>query len=190
MRVVADDRFRAARTNGPQPESCKESAKYFRGDTEIINVDIMSPSLRLLTIVIAVALPGSALTAQQIPGRIHDLDSLAWRPAGPRAEIAVVDGDPQSDGNYAIALRFAAGGMIPPHFHPKETRVVVVRGQAQIGFGDEADTARARVLGPGGYAVIPAQEHHFEAGKTDAIIIVYGVGPLKTTMVKAGPPHP
>jgi quercetin dioxygenase-like cupin family protein len=145
-----------------------------------------------------VALPGALLLAcatlgaQQPPSAGHhaDPDSLVWRPAGPRAEIAVIDGDPQSTGSFAIALRFQAGGMIPPHFHPNETRVVVVRGQVQVGFGDEADTVQTKVLGPGGYAVVPAEAHHFEAGKSDAMIIVYGVGPLKSTMVKAGAAHP
>jgi quercetin dioxygenase-like cupin family protein len=139
---------------------------------------------------LALALPACALRAQQSAARVHDGDSLQWRPAGPRAEMAVVDGNPQSDGNFAIAIRFAAGGMIPPHFHPNETRVVVVRGLVRVGFGDEPDTLTARVIGPGGYAVIPAEAHHLEAGKTDAMVIIYGVGPLKTTMVMPGTSHP
>ena len=143
----------------------------------------------LLAVATCALLPIPALHAQQAPGTLKDPDSLVFRPAGPRAEIAVVDGNPQGDGNFAIALRFQAGGIIPPHFHPNETRVVVVRGQAYIGFGDTGDTAHTRPLGPGGYAVIPAGAHHFEAGKTDALIIVYGVGPLKTTMVGGGS-HP
>ena len=138
----------------------------------------------------ALALMPVALSAQQSIGRMHDPDSLVWRPAGARVEMAVVDGNPQADGNFAIALRFAAGGMIPPHFHPNETRVVVVRGLVRVGFGDEPDTVHARVIGPGGYAVIPAGAHHLEAGKTDAMVIIYGVGPLKTTMVSPGTSHP
>jgi quercetin dioxygenase-like cupin family protein len=136
------------------------------------------------------AAPVGLLRAQQASGRVHDPDSLVWRPAGARVEMAVVDGNPQSDGDFAIALRFAAGGMIPPHFHPNETRVVVVRGLVRVGFGDAPDTVRARVIGPGGYAVIPAGAHHLEAGKTDAMVIIYGVGPLKTTMVNPATSHP
>jgi quercetin dioxygenase-like cupin family protein len=154
----------------------------------------MPPLLRALAAAAFLAVPTSSLLAQQpgapAPGRIKDPDSLVWRPAGQHAEIAVVEGNPQSDGNFAIALRFQAGGIILPHFHPNETRVVVVRGQAYIGFADEPDTLHTRPLGPGGYAVIPAGAHHFEAGKTDALIIVYGVGPLKTTMVGGGAGHP
>jgi quercetin dioxygenase-like cupin family protein len=148
-------------------------------------------ALRVGAAAALLALPAAPLAAQQLPVRLKDQDSLTWRQAGPRAEIAVVDGNPQSDGNFAIALRFQAGGIILPHFHPNETRVVVVRGQAYIGFGDTPDTAHTRPLGPGGYAVIPAGAHHFEAGKTDALIVVYGVGPLKTTMVDpTAPGHP
>jgi quercetin dioxygenase-like cupin family protein len=149
----------------------------------------MHTRLGVVIVALLVALPCTA-HGQQMPGRVRDPDSLQWRPAGPGAEIAVVDGNPQSEGSFAIALRFKAGGIIPPHFHPNETRVVVVRGEARVGFADTADTLNAKVLGPGGYAVIPAGAHHFEAGKTDAVIIVYGVGPLKTTMVQAGASHP
>jgi quercetin dioxygenase-like cupin family protein len=151
---------------------------------------------RLLALLVAIAVPAVAVPAvagaqaSRVAPRLHDPDSLKWRPAGPRAEIATVDGNPQGDGEYAIAIRFAAGGMIPPHFHPKDTRVVVVRGQVYVGFGDEPDTARTRPLGPGGYALVPADAHHFEAGKTDALVIIYGTGPLKTTMVKPGASHP
>jgi hypothetical protein len=71
--------------------------------------------------------------------------------------MAVDDGNPQSTGDFTMAMRFKAGGRIPPHF---------------------------RVVGPGGFAAIPAEAHHFEAGKTDAVVLLSGPGPLKTTMVK------
>lgn len=150
----------------------------------------MRISLHIARLALFASLPVAALSAQQSSGRVHDADSLQWRPAGAGAEMAVVDGNPQGAGDFAIAIRFAAGGMIPPHFHPNDTRVVVVRGLVRVGFGDEPDTVHARVIGPGGYAVIPANAHHLEAGKTDAMVIIYGVGPLKTTMVKPGTSHP
>jgi quercetin dioxygenase-like cupin family protein len=171
-------------------ESCKESPRRIAAKRRMPQHCTMRNTHRFFAVGLLVALPYAALGAQQIPGRVHDPDSLQWRPAGAHAEIAVVDGDPQSEGNFAIALRFGAGGMIPPHFHPKETRVVVIRGEVRVGFADTPDTLHARVIGPGGYAVIPAEAHHFEAGKTDAFVIVYGVGPLKTTMVQAGASHP
>jgi quercetin dioxygenase-like cupin family protein len=131
----------------------------------------------------ALTLCSHGLQAQE---RIKDLDSLQWRPAGAGVEMALVDGNPQGTGDFTFAMRFKAGGIIPPHFHPGETRVLVVRGEVRVGFGDEPDTAHARVIGPGGFAAIPATAHHFEAGKTDALVFLTGPGPLKTTMVKSG----
>lgn len=122
----------------------------------------------------------------QANGRIKDLDSLQWRAAGAGVEMALVDGNPQSTGDFTFAIRFKAGGIIPPHFHPGETRVLVVRGEVRVGFADEPDTLHARVIGPGGFAAIPANAHHFEAGKTDALVFLTGPGPLQTTMVKPG----
>ena len=103
---------------------------------------------------------------------IVSVDSLTWRAAGPGAEIAVVNGNPAAEGAFVIALRFAAGGMIPPHWHPGETRVVVISGEAVVGIGDVADLEHTPALKPGGFAVIPAEAHHFEAGKTASVIYV------------------
>ncbi len=188
---------RRAIRSRPEFESCKECPTRIDRTPRNRQLPGMSISSRLFAgaLLPALALLSSAayastLGAQQMAGRHKDADSLVWRPAGPRAEIAVVDGDPQSTGNYAIALRFQPGGIIPPHFHPNETRVVVVRGQVQVGFSDEPDTTTTRIIGPGSYVVIPAEAHHFEAGHSESMIIVYGVGPLKTTMVKPGAGHP
>ena len=134
-----------------------------------------------------------ASTARAQSGRIKDLDSLQWRAAGAGVEMGLVDGNPQSAGDFTFAMRFKAGGIIPPHFHPGETRVLVVRGEVRVGFGDEPDTLHARVIGPGGFAAIPANAHHFEAGKSDAVVFLTGPGPLKTTMVRpsgGGMNHP
>jgi quercetin dioxygenase-like cupin family protein len=141
------------------------------------------------TALLAVAAAGlfARGVSAQSGGRIKDLDSLQWRAAGPGVEMALVDGNPQSTGDFTFAMRFKAGGIIPPHFHPGETRVLVVRGEMRVGFGDTPDTLHARVIGPGGFAAIPAEAHHFEAGKTDAIVFLTGPGPLKTTMVKPSP---
>ncbi|HEY4303088.1 MAG TPA: cupin domain-containing protein [Gemmatimonadaceae bacterium] len=140
-----------------------------------------TPSLLAIATVVA----AGQLSAQSV-GRIKDPDSLTWRPAGAGVEMALVDGNPQGAGDFTFAMRFKAGGIIPPHFHPGETRVLVVRGEVRVGFGDEPDTLHARVIGPGGFAAIPAEAHHFEAGKTDALVFLTGPGPLKTTMVKPG----
>jgi quercetin dioxygenase-like cupin family protein len=149
-------------------------------------------AMRTIGIAIAIfaSAVGSRAAAQATAGRVHNLDSLQWHSMGGLMEQAVVDGNPQADGEYAIAIRFKAGGLIQPHWHPKETRVTVIRGDVWVGFGDEADTARTMTVGAGGYAVVPAEAHHYEGARTDALIIISGPGPLKTTMVKPAATHP
>lgn len=149
------------------------------------------PAMRPTTLFVIAAL-GIASREIRAQDRIKELDSLQWRAAGSGVEMALVDGNPQSSGDFTFAMRFKAGAIIPPHFHPGETRVLVVRGEVRVGFSDEPDTLHARVIGPGGFAAIPANAHHFEAGKTDALVFLTGPGPLKTTMVKPrdGMNHP
>ncbi|HEY4130797.1 MAG TPA: cupin domain-containing protein [Gemmatimonadaceae bacterium] len=127
---------------------------------------------------------------QQNSGRVHDFENLQWRAMGPLMEQAVVDGSPMAEGEFAIAIRFKPGGLIQPHWHPKETRVTVIRGDVWVGFGDEADTTHTKTIGAGSYAIVPAEAHHYEGARTDALIIISGPGPLKTTMVKAATSHP
>src|SRR5579884_1537966 len=99
-------------------------------------------------LVAAAALPSSDASAQTAPPRTRDLDSLTWRAAGAGVEMAVVDGNPQSTGDYTIAMRFKAGAFIAPHWHPAETRLMVIRGEIRVGFADVLDTLSARVVGP------------------------------------------
>lgn len=144
--------------------------------------------VKAAVLVVACAMSAGAQTSG---GRFKDLDSLRWRKSGEGIEMAIVDGNPQRTGDFTYAIRFKAGAAFPPHWHPKETRVLVVSGQVRVGFSDDLDTLHARVIGPGSFAAIPAKAHHFESGKTDALVFLTGPGPLKTTLVKPdGGSHP
>jgi quercetin dioxygenase-like cupin family protein len=163
--------------------------------TETIKrTDRIARVVRRCAVVAAMAAThAAALSAQNMEraaGRVHDPDSLTWRAMGPLMEQAIVDGNPAATGEFALAIRFKAGGVIQPHWHPNETRVTVIRGDVWVGFGDQADTAHTKTIAAGGFAVVPAEVHHYEGARTDALIIITGAGPLKTTMVNAGPPHP
>lgn len=161
----------------------------------ITRTDRIARAARICAVVAVIAaIRTTAIAAQQnavrAGGRVHDPDSLTWRAMGPLMEQAIVDGNPAATGEFALAIRFKAGGVIQPHWHPNETRVTVIRGDVWVGFGDQADTAHTKTIAAGGFAVVPAEAHHYEGARTDALIIITGAGPLKTTMVNAGPPHP
>jgi quercetin dioxygenase-like cupin family protein len=151
----------------------------------------MKLRLALLASAISAAAFRSMGGQQPDTSRVRQMATANWRQVGDGVEMALVDGNPQSTGEFTYLMRFRAGKFIPPHFHPNETRVLVVSGEVRVGFGDQLDTLHARVVGAGGFASIPGGAHHFEAGKTDAVVFLTGPGPLKTTMVGSAPgSHP
>jgi quercetin dioxygenase-like cupin family protein len=115
--------------------------------------------------------------------RVHDVDSFSWIPsAAPGLELAIVDGSLQGDGEYVVALRYKAGTKTPPHSHPEEMRLVVVRGQFFVGAGPGAGA-----LNPGSVVVIPKGSAHAEGAVTDAVVLIYGKAPMRID-VAGGPP--
>jgi quercetin dioxygenase-like cupin family protein len=122
----------------------------------------------------------------------HVMDNLAtakWGPAPPMlppgAQIAVLAGDPTSQGTYAVRLKFPANYTVPPHSHPTDEHVVVVSGELRMGMGETIDKARAMSLGVGGFALMPAHANHYAFTNAETTIVLYGQGPVEFTYVKA-----
>ena len=101
----------------------------------------------------------------------------------PGAKFAVMAGDPASATLVTVRLEMPAGYVIPPHFHPTDEHITVLKGTFSIGMGDVVDKAHAVVLSPGGYAVAIANMHHYAFTSTGATIQVHMQGPFAITYV-------
>ena len=107
-----------------------------------------------------------------------------WGPAPPfipaGAEIAVLSGDPGKAVAYSVRLKFPANYAIQAHSHPTDETVVVVSGAFTMGNGDKLTKgAGNKVLGAGGYALVPAGMNHFAYTTTqETTIVLYGTGPV------------
>src|SRR6185436_16075646 len=77
------------------------------------------------------------------------------------AKFTVLSGDPGAAGPFTIRLRLPAGYRIAPHWHPTDENVTVISGTFSLGMGDTFDAKAAKSLTPGGYALLPAEMHHF-----------------------------
>jgi quercetin dioxygenase-like cupin family protein len=99
------------------------------------------------------------------------------------ASFAVVSGDPGQPGLFAVRLKMPAGYRIAPHWHPTDEHVTVLSGTLALGMGDQLDEKAMKELPSGGYALLPAEMHHYALAKTDAIVQVHGVGPFALTYV-------
>ena len=116
------------------------------------------------------------------PGQIQ------WQPAGPPlpggAQVAVLDGDASKAGaQYSIALKMPSSYKIPPHWHPMDASVTVIRGTFGMGLGEKFDPAQGQELKPGSFMRVSKEVRHYEWTKGETVIYVSGLGPLDTTYV-------
>jgi quercetin dioxygenase-like cupin family protein len=139
----------------------------------------------LLCLVLVAAMVGA--TFAQDTHVMSAPKDLKWGDAPPvfekGASMALLSGDPSKEGLYVVRLKMPAGYKINAHFHPTDEHVTVISGTFALGMGDKLDKAALHDLPAGGYALLPAQMHHFAMAKTAAVVQVHGMGPFQLTYV-------
>jgi quercetin dioxygenase-like cupin family protein len=136
-------------------------------------------------ILVLCALVGTS--AAQTPR--HDMAPVkpAWNPVGPNllpgAEIAVLQGDLAKPELFTIRLRMPKGYVVAPHYHGTDLHVTVISGAFSAGMGDSVDLAGAPILRSGDFVTVPANQHHFDAARSAAVVQFYGMGPFSLTYV-------
>ena len=115
-------------------------------------------------------------------------EAIKWQPfpaGGPGAKLAVLSGDPQKSAPFVIRIRQPAGAKIPPHWHPTEEHVTVIKGMLFLGMGEKAQKRAARAFSPGSYLLLPRKMPHFgwAGGKGETIVQVHGMGPFQIVYV-------
>jgi quercetin dioxygenase-like cupin family protein len=137
-------------------------------------------------LMLAATAGASALYAADLPGPMQP-EEIKWGPAppvlSPGAKIAVLAGDPATTGLLTIRLKMPAGYIIAPHWHPTDEHVTVISGTFSLGMGDVLDKKQSKTLKAGGYAVAPANMHHFAWTKSGCVVQVNMLGPFKITYV-------
>ena len=113
---------------------------------------------------------------------------IKWRPfppGGAGAKLAVLSGDPEKAGPFVIRIRQPARAKVPPHWHPTDEHVTVVKGTMYFGMGEKFHKHGARGLPVGSYLLLPAKMPHFAwtARKGESIVQVHGMGPFQLIFV-------
>lgn len=145
---------------------------------------------------------GSSTTGQQSPriptepsvgsmGATHAMqhaDQLQWGPAPPifpaGAEFAVVQGDPSVPGEiFTVRLRFPNNYVLPPHWHPTDEHVTVLRGTFLVGIGETYDPATMEALKVDDFVTAPARVAHYAAARGITEVQVHAIGPFQLTYV-------
>jgi len=119
-----------------------------------------------------------------------EVDALARGGAGAGTsglsgiQTTVLSGNPTASGPYAIEIRVPAQTRIAAHSHRDNRTALVVSGEWHFGYGEQANEAAARTLGPGGFYTEPAGQPHFAfTGDLPTVVYITGQGPTDTTYV-------
>lgn len=118
-----------------------------------------------------------AVIAFKLPDQLKWVDNPK---SGNRS--AVLQGDPNKPGPYAVLLQWLPGHMSRPHYHPNDRHFIVVSGTWWVGSGQKFDP-EATVPIPAGSSVTHfAKGVHYDGAKGEqATILVWGEGPATST---------
>ena len=131
------------------------------------------------------ALPAAALAADD--HMAVQPNALKWGPPPPGlpagAQVAVVSGNPGSDGPYVVRARLPAGYKIPPHTHPTDENVTVLSGNFHIAMGDKFDTKKGETLRAGEFVNAQKAMQHYGWTTSPTVIQIHGMGPFAINYV-------
>lgn len=110
-------------------------------------------------------------------------ETLKWAgpPNNPQLLGAWVVGAESAPGPYALRVKLAAGGRIPPHTHPDTRYSTILSGTLYVGFGLVADDAELVAVPAGAVYVAPGDVPHYLYAKDgDVLYQEGGTGPTAT----------
>jgi len=131
------------------------------------------------------ALPTTALAADD--HMAVQPSALKWGPLPPGlppgAQLAVLSGNPASDGAYVLRAKLPAGYKIAPHTHPTDENVTVLSGTFHIATGDKFDLRKGELVRTGGFFSAQKGMQHYGWTTTPTIIQIHGIGPFAINYV-------
>lgn len=107
---------------------------------------------------------------------------IKWGPAPPAlpggAQAALLYGDPNTEGMFALRIKLPRGYTIPPHTHPKPEMLTVISGNFGLGMGSKADRSSLERLPAGGFSSMPSGMAHYVIVDEESVVQVNAMGPF------------
>lgn len=108
---------------------------------------------------------------------------LKWTPIMKGCDLAPVSGDPNADGTFVLRIRCVDGTKVPPHWHPADENLTVLKGTFLVGMGETFDETKFSTMNVENFTVVPKEMRHFALCKGETIVQVHGAGPFKVNFV-------
>ncbi len=107
--------------------------------------------------------------------------SIKWSAAPPAlpkgAQVAVLHGDPNKDGEYVMRVKMPPRYKMPFHWHSKTEHVTVISGALFVASQETYDKRIAHPVKQGGFLYVPARAQQFAFTKGATVIEIHGEGP-------------
>ena len=107
--------------------------------------------------------------------------SVKWSAAPPAlpkgAKVAVLHGDPNTEGQYVMRIMMPPRYKMPFHWHSKTEHVTVISGALFVASQETYDKRIAHPVKQGGFLYIPARAQQFAFTKGATVIEIHGEGP-------------
>ena len=150
---------------------------------------------------VCAALIGIAIAATGVHGqekkesaeahKIVHFGDLKWTPIMKGCELAPVAGDSSAEGApFVLRIRCADGVKIPPHWHPTDEHLTVLKGTFLVSTGESFDEAKLQTMNVGNFVTMPKEMRHFAMCKGETIVQVHGEGPFKVNWVNPSEVQP
>jgi quercetin dioxygenase-like cupin family protein len=141
---------------------------------------------RIASVILLVTFAAAAASAQASASHAGP-PAVKWGPAPAvfpaGAQMAVMQGNPGSNGLFTVRLRFPNGYRVAPHTHPTDEHITVISGRLGVGMGKTADAKQMMTLGAGEFATAPANAPHYAQARGATVVQVHAMGPFALTYV-------
>jgi quercetin dioxygenase-like cupin family protein len=163
-----------------------------RGDNEMNNSLVQTICVVSLALVaFTVPTMGQEKKAGDSAHKIVHSGDLKWTPIIKGCEIALVEGNLDAEGQPFVArFHCSDGAKTPPHWHPTDENITVLRGVFLVGIGESLDESKLRAMNVGNFMLMPKEMRHFGMSKGDLILQIHGIGPFKVNWVNPSEVQP
>lgn len=140
---------------------------------------------------LATALYGQDKKESTETHKIVHFGDLKWKPIIKGCDMAVVEGNPDTEGQpFVIRFHCSDGTKVPAHWHPTDENLTVLKGAFLIAMGDTFDESKLQTMNVGNFLLLPKEMHHFALNKGETIVQVHGMGPFKVNWVNPSEVQP
>ncbi len=110
-------------------------------------------------------------------------DQINWTGGangGPKQ--AIIAGDPNKPGLYAVLTKWPPHQMSRPHFHPNDRFIYVISGTWYVGWGSKYDPDSTYAMPKGSYVRHIGGQIHYDGAKDEETLLeIVGMGPATST---------